>query len=259
MSAEWTKAIDRSVLGQHSPVVVRTHGKQIVLFQTSQGIFACNHRCPHEGYPLQQGTLDGGCVLTCNWHNWKFDLKTGANLYEGDRVRVYPVELRGDEVWIDVSDPPFEERRAEIMANIRRAFDDHNMGLGTHDRLARELARLNLIGADPVEVVVAAIEWSYDRLEFGWTHAYAGAAAWLTLHDERTDEAEAQLICLLEAIGHIAYDVLREKTYPFTAATRPSTRTRWSVRSSRRTRTRPWHSCAAHSTAAFGSPMWSGR
>ncbi|GIT48908.1 MAG: hypothetical protein Ct9H300mP14_08360 [Gammaproteobacteria bacterium] len=72
----------------------RFEGRQIVLFATSQGIYACNNRCPHEGYPLREGVLDEQCRLTCNWHNWKFDLQTGANQRGGDKLRVYPVEVR---------------------------------------------------------------------------------------------------------------------------------------------------------------------
>ncbi|MEO2091127.1 MAG: Rieske (2Fe-2S) protein, partial [Gemmataceae bacterium] len=41
-------------------------------------IRAISNRCPHEGYPLHQGVLKQ-CVLTCNWHNWKFDLRDGSN------------------------------------------------------------------------------------------------------------------------------------------------------------------------------------
>lgn len=212
----WTRVIAGDELKRKKRAVVRAGGKQIAVFDTSDGVFACDNRCPHEGYPLREGTLDGSCILTCNWHNWKFDLRTGANLYGGDRVRVYPVELRGGDVWLDLTDPPFEERRATIMANLRDAFDDNEF-----DRMARELARLRLAGADPVEAVAEAILWSYDRLEFGWTHAYGGAADWLALHDSRGNEPDSQLICLLEILGHIADDVLREKTYAYAAETSP--------------------------------------
>jgi hypothetical protein len=36
-------------------------------------VHAFDDKCPHQGYPLSQGTV-AGCVLTCQWHNWKFDL-----------------------------------------------------------------------------------------------------------------------------------------------------------------------------------------
>ncbi len=46
--------------------VVKVGKKQIALFKTGSGVYACNNRCPHEGYPLVEGNITGGCVLTCN-------------------------------------------------------------------------------------------------------------------------------------------------------------------------------------------------
>ncbi len=211
MDNTWIKAASLEELKQKSRVVVRHEGKQIALFQTRDGVLACNNRCPHEGYPLTEGELNDECILTCHWHNWKFDLKDGSNLYGGDRLRVYPVETRGEHLWIDLTDPPIEEQRAEILNNLREAFDDN-----AYDRMARELARLQLIGTDLTEGLVHAIEWSFDRMEFGWTHAYAATADWLTLYDEYKNDHATQMVCILESIGHIADDVLREKQYPFT-------------------------------------------
>ena len=215
MTARWTRAIALDRLKARERAVVRLGGKQIVVFDTGKGPLACNNRCPHEGYPLREGTLDDDCVVTCNWHNWKFDLRSGANLYGGDRLRVYPVELRDGEVWIDIADPPAEARHAEIMVSLHDAFDEHE-----YDRIARELARLRVAGADPVAAVTEAILWSYEKLEFGWTHAYAGTADWLALYDEHAGDDEARLVCLLEAVGHIADDVLREAHYPYAAESR---------------------------------------
>ena len=32
------------------------HGdKQVALFHSPKGVYACNNRCPHDGYPLSQG------------------------------------------------------------------------------------------------------------------------------------------------------------------------------------------------------------
>ncbi|MEQ9326676.1 MAG: Rieske 2Fe-2S domain-containing protein, partial [Rhodospirillales bacterium] len=54
--------------------IIRDGDKQIALFAVGDRVLACNNRCPHEGYPLSEGTMGTNCVLTCNWHNWKFDL-----------------------------------------------------------------------------------------------------------------------------------------------------------------------------------------
>ena len=112
--SHWIKAIPMDKLAQNQKTVFRHQGKQIALFLSEQGILACNNRCPHEGYPLSEGELDERCVLTCHWHNWKFDLHTGDNLYGGDRLRIYPVEIRDGDIWLDVSDPPFATRCREL-------------------------------------------------------------------------------------------------------------------------------------------------
>ena len=206
----WVRAASLDVLKERGPLVFRKDGRQIALFHTPRGVLACNNRCPHEGYPLREGSLDERCILTCNWHNWKFDLQSGRNLYGGEGLRVYPVEIRGGEVWIDLADPPFAERRARILASLAEAREDNS-----YERMARELARLHRLGADPLDALREAIHWSFDRMEFGWTHAYAGAADWLTLHDENEGDDETRLACLLEGIAHIADDVLREPRHPF--------------------------------------------
>ncbi|MDE0717037.1 MAG: hypothetical protein OXH64_03755, partial [Rhodospirillaceae bacterium] len=152
----------------------------------------------------------GNCLLTFNWHNWKFDLETGENQREGDRLRIYPVEIRGADVWIEIVDPPVEEQLAKSLKDLKQGFDRHG-----YDRLAREIARIARLGVDPAIAVGEAIRWSHDRLEFGWTHAYAGAADWLALYDDHEGEPENRLICLLEAVGHMAEDTLREPRYPY--------------------------------------------
>jgi nitrite reductase/ring-hydroxylating ferredoxin subunit len=220
----WIRAIDVETLERRGRAILRHEGRQIALFATAEGVRACNNRCPHEGYPLREGTIaegplaDGvgsGCVLTCNWHNWKFDLATGANLDRGEALRVYPVKLEGGAVWLDLTDPPVEARRARVMASLRGAFDDED-----YERMARELARLSALG-DPLDALRAAISWSWDHLEYGWTHAYAGMACWLRLRAERAPDAEAGLAALLESLAPLAENCLRQEAHPFVEDEKP--------------------------------------
>lgn len=210
-NSNWYRVATLKDLKASGRKLFRKDGRQIAVFYTQEGVFACNNRCPHEGYPLKEGTLDEQCVLTCNWHNWKFNIKTGKNLYGGDRLRIYPISIRDSEVWIDLNDPPFEVRYAQILSSLRDAFDDN-----VYDRMGREIARLRLLDDDPLNAVREAIVWSYQRMEFGWTHAFAGASDWLVLYDENEGDDETQLVCILEIIAHLADDVLRERTYSFT-------------------------------------------
>src|SRR3546814_9650697 len=81
--------------------------------------------------------------------------------------------------------------------------------------MARELSRVQKAGADALEALRCAFEWTGDRFEFGATHAQAGAADWLMLRDDYAATAEERLVPLVEVVGHLAWDSLREPPYPF--------------------------------------------
>src|SRR5579871_2457489 len=114
--------IRRDALGPHGRKVLRKGGKQILLIAQGERVFAIANRCPHEGYPLSEGTLGPGCVLTCNWHNWKFDLETGTALYGRDPVRTYPTTVERGEIFVDLSDPPAEAQRERAMRGLAAAL-----------------------------------------------------------------------------------------------------------------------------------------
>ena len=218
----WTRAIDLERLRASGRATVKLGAKQLALFLRDGTVHACNNRCPHEGYPLVEGALDAEtCVLTCHWHNWKFDLRTGANHYGGDSLRVYPVKVdAAGVVWVDVRDAPAEARVQQALAQLDDAMADHDA-----PRIARELARLERAGAAPEVAVVRAIERSHERLRYGMTHAWAGSEVWLRLRDTLDDPTE-RLACAAEALSHLAYDTLREPAFPFARTPPPA---RWNA------------------------------
>jgi nitrite reductase/ring-hydroxylating ferredoxin subunit len=76
----------------------------IALFYYNSNVYAVDNRCPHMGFPLNQGTVNDG-ILTCHWHHARFDLNNGGTFdqWAGD-VHSYPVEIRNEnEIWVDVS------------------------------------------------------------------------------------------------------------------------------------------------------------
>jgi nitrite reductase/ring-hydroxylating ferredoxin subunit len=198
------------------PLVVKHPPLQIALFHVDGRVFAVDNRCPHEGYPLAMGKVSKDCVLTCNWHNWKFKLEDGSCILGGDNVRSYPTRLQNGEVWVDATPQGEDETRRQIFRGLRVAFDDRDFG-----RICREIARLHYNGLNPRESVKAAIEWSHDRLEYGDTHAYAGAADWLSLADTFSGDFEKQLICTAEAVDHMAYDSRRQPRFPYSPPGEP--------------------------------------
>ncbi|MDD9913291.1 MAG: Rieske 2Fe-2S domain-containing protein [Rhodospirillaceae bacterium] len=197
-------------------ILIKHGDKQVALFHGPKGVYACNNRCPHEGYPLSQGTLVEGCVLTCNWHNWKFDLESGETMVGGDTLRRYPVTLDGDDVILDLSDPPGEARIAAALEEIREAMDKEE-----YDRMARLVARIERAGGDPLDALREAVRIGHDRMEFGMTHAFAAAPDWLRLREARAQNDAERLVALLEPVAHIGFDTMREPSFPFSEEIRP--------------------------------------
>ena len=199
----------RNTLGANGRKVIRRAGKQILLIAVGDGIFALANRCPHEGYPLSEGTLGPGCVLTCNWHNWKFDLARGTVLYGRDPVRTYSTAVRGGEIFVDLTDPPAELQR-------QSAFSGLEVALAENDRLrmARETARLTRAGFAAEEAIAHAFQVRSARLEDGMTHAHAAAADWLSLA-EQADTPQKRFAAQLEPLGHIAWDTEGSTEFPY--------------------------------------------
>ena len=189
--------------------VVRKGGKQILLIASGGRIFAIANRCPHEGYPLSEATLGPPCVLTCDWHNWKFDLTSGEALVGRDPVRTYPVRLEDGEILVDLADAPAEQRRRRALAGLDVAMADND-----RTRMAREVARLERAGFEARGALTHALHRVDDRLEGGMTHAHAAAADWLAL-SARAPSPETRLAALLEPIGHLAWDTLGAGRFPY--------------------------------------------
>ena len=74
----------------------------VALFNVDGTIHALDGICPHQGGPLGKGKLQG-CIVTCPWHGWQFDVTTGQHQVS-QRLQhpTFEVRVAGDEVWADV-------------------------------------------------------------------------------------------------------------------------------------------------------------
>jgi nitrite reductase/ring-hydroxylating ferredoxin subunit len=83
---------------------VRVGQTNIAVFEAAGALYAVENRCLHVGNPLDDGVVSEGCV-TCPWHGWRYDLRTGDHLTAFGRrhgVRTYRVRQEGDEVLVEV-------------------------------------------------------------------------------------------------------------------------------------------------------------
>ena len=78
---------------------------------------AIDNKCPHQGGPLGEGSIENG-LLRCPWHGWDFDPLTGASPGGfDDHLENFEVEIRDDGVYVAVAEePPHEETISDVVA-----------------------------------------------------------------------------------------------------------------------------------------------
>jgi nitrite reductase/ring-hydroxylating ferredoxin subunit len=141
--------------------VVSAGDRPVLLLRHEGGLYAVDNRCPHMGFPLDKGSVKD-CILTCHWHHARFDLASGGTFDQfADDVRAYPVELRGDDVWIDLA-PRHDERAHQL----KRLHD----GLERDIRLVTAKAAIALLdrGGDPRAAFRAGLEFGTHYRANGW-------------------------------------------------------------------------------------------
>ena len=164
----WTAAYRLHELPIGSSRLFKTGDYRIALFRNDEGVFAVDNACPHEGYPLIQGDVRG-CVLTCVWHNYKFDLRTGDCVMGEEAVRSWPVRVVDDLIEVGIEDrPPPVERFWE---SLRTALQQRRVG-----QAARDVSRLISAGVSKDQLLGYAALYDARHAEWGASHALALAA-----------------------------------------------------------------------------------
>jgi len=98
--SEWIDVCERAVLTADSPkACVRVADRPVVALldqMDGQTVRVVSNVCPHAGLPLGDGDLSGR-VLTCPYHGYAYDTKSGRNVdYEDDEpLTVYEARVEG--------------------------------------------------------------------------------------------------------------------------------------------------------------------
>lgn len=149
--------------------------RPVAVVRTESGFHAVDNACPHQGYGLTTGALDGE-LLTCQWHNWKFDVRTGHCVIGEEDVPCHPVEIVDGEVHVTVNSPSNSEQQERLWPSLRRGIDAHYVG-----QIARDSVRLLETGAPPADIMWTGVEASASRTQWGIGHELAMAADCLAL------------------------------------------------------------------------------
>lgn len=83
------------------PVLVEAEDRKIAVFKIGSHYYGIDNICPHRGGPLVEGHAEGTSV-TCPWHAWTFDLKTGAcDVVPSAKLRTYKVKVQKEEIILE--------------------------------------------------------------------------------------------------------------------------------------------------------------
>jgi thiamine pyrophosphate-dependent acetolactate synthase large subunit-like protein/nitrite reductase/ring-hydroxylating ferredoxin subunit len=151
-NTNWYKALDPDELPEGRVKAVSCGDTTVAMTHQNGEYAALDNRCPHQGGPLGEGSIETG-LLRCPWHGWDFDPLTGETPgSHDDCVETFPVEVRDDGIYVGFPEEEPHERTvsdviAETLVNwgVRQVWGivGHS-NLGLADALRREAAGRNL-------------------------------------------------------------------------------------------------------------------
>ncbi len=133
-------------------------GKTSIALSHYQGQYgALDNRCPHQGGPLGEGSIENG-LLRCPWHGWDYCPITGKSPDDGydDGVDAFPIEERRDGIYVGIEEEAPNVRTvsdliAETLVNwgISHVFGmvgHSNLGMADALRRQEEKGNIQFIG-----------------------------------------------------------------------------------------------------------------
>jgi nitrite reductase/ring-hydroxylating ferredoxin subunit len=178
--------------GRHRPIlVVHDQGRA----------YALDNRCPHMGFPLDQGTVEDG-ILTCHWHHARFQVASGCTFdLWADDVPTCPVEIRGKEIWVK---PVFSQ-------GDTRAHHEHRLADGLAHAIGLVIAKsvrgLLAAGAAPTDIVRQAALFGVRNRD-GWSTGFTILTALGNLVPRFDDEEK--YLALFHGARRVANDCAGE-------------------------------------------------
>ncbi len=161
-SLKWYRVADVDELGSGRVKTVTADTQSMALTHVNGEFTAMDNRCPHQGGPLGEGSIEVGvddqCWLRCPWHGWDFDPQTGRppGGHEDSGQTLYPLEVRSDGIYVGLpTEVPRVDTVTDVMAETMTNWGvgtvfgmvgHSNLGLADALRLQEEKGRLKYYG-----------------------------------------------------------------------------------------------------------------
>jgi len=125
---DWYKIANLDELPEGRVMSAKAGIRTVALSHFDGQYAAMDNKCPHQGGPLGEGSIekgvDGQCWIRCPWHGWDFDPLTGKppGGHEDNGQETYPTDVRDDGIYVGLEAEPEHARTvtdvmAETMVN----------------------------------------------------------------------------------------------------------------------------------------------
>jgi thiamine pyrophosphate-dependent acetolactate synthase large subunit-like protein/nitrite reductase/ring-hydroxylating ferredoxin subunit len=98
---QWHRALGLDEIDEGRVKTVTIERKSLCMTRHDGQYGALDNRCPHQGGPLGEGSIENG-LLRCPWHGWDYCPLTGKAPGFDDGVETFPVEVRADGVYVQL-------------------------------------------------------------------------------------------------------------------------------------------------------------
>jgi thiamine pyrophosphate-dependent acetolactate synthase large subunit-like protein/nitrite reductase/ring-hydroxylating ferredoxin subunit len=158
----WVAVADEADLPEGRVKTVTAGTKTLCLSHFDGRWAAMDNRCPHQGGPLGEGSIetgvDGKCWIRCPWHGWDFDPLTGAppGGHEDSGQELFPVKVEEGRVLVGLAAEPAHVRTVtDVMAGtmvnwgVKRVFGmvgHSNLGLSEAIRRRTVAGEMSYVG-----------------------------------------------------------------------------------------------------------------
>ena len=146
---------DKNELPENRVMTVEAGHLQICLTHFNGTYNALTNKCPHQGGPLGEGSIENG-LLRCPWHGWDFNPCGGDSEGFEDGLKSYPLKIEGNSILVGLEEePPHQTTITDIMAEtmvnwgVDRVFGmvgHSNLGLADAFRRLEQDGKLKFIG-----------------------------------------------------------------------------------------------------------------
>src|SRR5664279_3796913 len=169
VTTTWHRVGDTDVPDEGRVRAAVVDGRPVALSRCAGALGALENRCPHQGGPLGEGSIENGW-LRCPWHGYDYHPLTG-NPPSGfaDAVPSFAVQERPEGVFVQLPEPPAAVRTvADVLVETLVAYGvTHVFGMVGHS---------NLGFADALRRAEARGELTYIGIRHEGAAAFAASA-----------------------------------------------------------------------------------